>query len=73
MARMALTTGACPVCDRDVPRTVSFGTQKETFCCPVHGKLAYTPHSHPLSNLAAPLVTALTGLAQPTTGLELVH
>lgn len=73
---MAVTVGACPVCDRDVPRTVHLhgGMGRETFHCPVHGKLAYSAHgAHPLADLPAAMTPVLAGIAQVGTGLELVH
>jgi hypothetical protein len=77
MARMALTFGACPVCDRHVPRTLQMaaGLRKEIFHCPEHGRLAYEPHNVPLAELGATSVSIpLTAdFAQPLTGLELVH
>lgn len=75
MARMVVTTGACPVCDRDVPRTVHLygGMPKETFHCPSHGRLAYSPHSHPMADLPAAMTPVLAGWSQAVTGLEMVH
>lgn len=74
MARMALTSGACPVCDRHVPRTLHMvaGLQKEIFHCPEHGRLAYHPHTVPLAELQQ-VAGVILGMAQPLTGLELVH
>ena len=40
MARMTLTNGLCPICDRNVARTVTahHGVVSETYHCPVHGR-----------------------------------
>lgn len=75
MARMALTFGACPVCDRHVPRTVQMaaGLQKEIFHCPEHGRIAYEPHQVPLAHLDAFAATAGGDYPQPLTGLELIR
>lgn len=74
MARMILSGGACPVCDRDVPRTLTqvAGIQKEIFHCPDHGRLEYSPHHVPLSDLGRG-AAALPDRPQAVTGLELVY
>jgi hypothetical protein len=45
MARMALTTGSCPSCGRDVVRTVSLvaGISTEVYHCPLHGRRQPVP------------------------------
>lgn len=76
MARMALTFGACPVCDRHVPRTVQMaaGLRKEIFHCPEHGRLPYAQHHVPLGEMLITVAPAGgDGFAQPLTGIELVH
>lgn len=71
---MILSGGACPVCDRDVPRTLALGVglPKEIFHCPTHGRMEYTPHHVPLHQLGI-AAAGMALFAQPTTGLELVH
>ncbi len=74
MAKLVLSRGACPVCDRDVVRTVDCrsGMVRETFQCPAHGRLEYGPGHVPLEAMGhgADAPAALL-LAQPLTGLEL--
>ncbi len=77
MAKFVLSQGACPVCDRDVLRTVHAhqGLVREVFQCPAHGKLAYGPGNVPLEAMGygqEPQATAVQ-LAQPLTGLELAY
>ncbi len=75
MARTMLTTGACPVCDRDVARTVSqvLGMQKETYHCPSHGPISYDPNRLLGGYLGTTNEVVDVGFAQPLTGIELVH
>lgn len=77
MAKLILSRGACPVCDRDVLRTVNCqsGVTREVFQCPSHGRLEYGPGSVPLEAMGHAQETAVAALlvAQPLTGLELVY
>ncbi len=59
MARTTLTTGACPVCNESVARTVTLhhGLQRETFHCQQHGSLTYGAHDVPLAALSAARTT----------------
>lgn len=43
---MALTTGSCPSCGRDVVRTVSLvaGLSSEVYHCPLHGRRQAVPN-----------------------------
>jgi hypothetical protein len=74
MARMVLSFGACPVCDRHVPRTIQMaaGLEKEIFHCQEHGRIAYGNHSVPVQQMQAHAVE-VPDMAQPLTGIELVH
>ena len=75
MARTTLTTGACPVCDRDVARTVSnvLGMQTETYHCPSHGPISYEPRRLLGSYLGTTTDVMDVGFVQPMTGIELIH
>lgn len=76
MAKLVLSRGACPVCDRDVLRTVNCqaGVTREVFQCPAHGRLEYGPGMVPLEAMGQAEETASELLvAQPLTGLELVY
>ncbi len=72
MARFHRAPGACPACDRSVPRLVS--ATGEAYLCPTHGRLEYGPGRIPLEALGH-VAHALADLtySQPLTGLELVH
>ncbi len=75
MAKFTLSQGACPVCDRDVLRTVHAhqGLVREVFQCPAHGKLAYGPGNVPLEAMGHNSEHTSVQLAQPLTGLELAY
>ena len=76
MAKLVLSRGACPVCDRDVLRTVGCqaGVTREVFQCPAHGRLEYGPGMVPLEAMGhADDAEAALLMAQPLTGLELVY
>jgi hypothetical protein len=75
MARLTLTTGACPVCDLDVARTVStvLGMKTETYHCRSHGSISYDPHRLMGTCLGQPSQVMDVGFAQPLTGIELVQ
>ncbi len=75
MARTTLTTGACPVCDRDVARTVSIvlGMKTETYHCPSHGPISYEPNKLLGGYLGETQEVIDVGIVQPLTGIEIVH
>ncbi len=45
MARIQLTSGLCPICDRTVARTLTahHGLVTEAYHCPQHGRRPATP------------------------------
>lgn len=72
MARFHRAPGACPSCDRHVPRIIH--ATGEVFICPEHGRLEYSQGSIPLAQLGHSQDAIVSfGFAQPLTGLELVH
>lgn len=71
MAQFHRAPGACPACDRSVPRLVS--ATSEVFICPAHGRLEYGPGRIPLEALGHAAGTMDMAFSQPLTGLELVH
>ncbi len=72
MARFHRAPGACPACDRPVPRIVH--ATGEVFVCPEHGRLEYAQGMVPLAQLGHDRDAMVSiSFAQPLTGLELVH
>jgi len=61
MARMTLTSGACPVCGDAVARTVSthHGLALETYHCPVHGRRETHPTGVATAVWATPTMSTL--------------
>lgn len=72
MARFHRAPGACPACDREVPRIIN--EHGEVFVCPEHGRLDYSRGSVPLAQLGHDRDSMISiSFSQPLTGLELVH
>ncbi len=71
MAQFQRAPGACPACDRTVPRLIT--PQGETYVCPSDGRLEYGPGRVPLEALGHHPDAWAWGVAQPRTGLQLVH
>lgn len=55
MARMTLTIGSCPVCGREVARTVTthHGFMREHTSCPEHGRRERAPVDATVAQWAA--------------------
>lgn len=67
MARMTLTTGSCPICGRDVARTVTslHGLAMESYHCPLHGRRESQPHSATVADwVVAPSMASLGEMLQ---------
>ncbi len=71
MAQFQRAPGACPACDRNVPRLIT--PQGETYVCPADGRLEYGPGRIPLEALGHYADAGSYGFSQPMTGLELVY
>ncbi len=80
MARIMLTTGSCPSCGRDVPRSIGMrhGATSEIYHCPQHGPRDASPHGMTLAAWATPTVTMadlrgmLDTVSPPLAGLDWV-
>ncbi len=62
MARMTMTVGSCPVCGREVARTVSIhhGLMLEHYSCPLHGRREAAPHTATVADwVVAPSMPAI--------------
>ncbi len=70
MAQFQRAPGACPACDRTVPRLIT--PLGETYVCPSDGRLEYGPGRVPLEALGHRAGLMSFGFAQPRTGLEMV-
>ena len=77
MAKLTITVGACPVCGREVARTVTthYGLLLEHTSCPVHGRRERAPSNATVSDWAnAPLSAIGELLGEPIpAGVEWVR
>jgi hypothetical protein len=61
MARMTLSSGSCPICGRNVARTMTshHGLLTEAYHCPVHGRRPAAPNGLTVAEWAMPTMPAI--------------